>query len=538
MRPLRTMFAEFSWDTWPIVFGELTKRGVIEPVYWSGTASFAEQVKAEFPSCIYQDVMAASRGDDPLGQEPPVPRWTAAMLEVWKHDAQDILSVLTRADLEGAFDLNERLDYIGHQLAMWDRAIDTLKPDLAVFSAPPHVGYDYILLCLCRARRIPTLILEWCQYGPHMFYMQSIEEGDLEFAEKYRARLATLDGEPARVSERGQKYLEQLRGDKASAAHWPDMNKGVFGNNPYSEPGPIEVLKSEGEKLRRRVYEFMVSQYLLLDDSRRLLKKLPAVPWEGAFMVERDIPYRNAVAGPFVRSRLHRKYRRLLRTAYDRWRSIAENIKPVPKDHPLIFVALHQQPERTTAPQGGSFSDQMKIIQMLSAALPPGWKIAVKEHMSQLNREALGHMWRETSFYGKVAALPNVVLVAPRLPPTAMIDASKVVVTVSGTVGWEAVVRGKPAFVFGEAWYRDCEGVFRIRDFESCREALAKVAAGYQIDPRKVEAFLETVEKNQTEALPQPPISLCSLTLEENARRLVESLEKEFTRLVKGDPNG
>src|SRR5690349_10258646 len=102
-KPLRALLAEFSWETWPIVFGELQRKNILLPVYWSATAAYAQAIAKQFPECVYQDCMAASRGNYPLGGAVPVARWTAAMLKVWKEDAQDILAMLNRADLEGAF---------------------------------------------------------------------------------------------------------------------------------------------------------------------------------------------------------------------------------------------------------------------------------------------------------------------------------------------------------------------------------------------------------------------------------------------------
>jgi capsule polysaccharide modification protein KpsS len=47
--------------------------------------------------------------------------------------------------------------------------------------------------------------------------------------------------------------------------------------------------------------------------------------------------------------------------------------------------------------------------------------------------------------------------------PFYLIDNAVATVTVSGTIGWESVIRGTPTIIFGRAWYEDMIGVFKIK---------------------------------------------------------------------------
>ena len=49
----------------------------------------------------------------------------------------------------------------------------------------------------------------------------------------------------------------------------------------------------------------------------------------------------------------------------------------------FIYVPLHLQPELSTSPLGDIFVDQILMIETLSASLPPGWIIYVREHPLQ-----------------------------------------------------------------------------------------------------------------------------------------------------------
>jgi hypothetical protein len=55
-------------------------------------------------------------------------------------------------------------------------------------------------------------------------------------------------------------------------------------------------------------------------------------------------------------------------------------------------------------------------------------------------------------------------------------------------------VRGKPALLFGNSWYRDCRGVFLTHTVESCKEAIQKIQDGFQIDRNELICFAKAVE--------------------------------------------
>jgi len=76
-----------------------------------------------------------------------------------------------------------------------------------------------------------------------------------------------------------------------------------------------------------------------------------------------------------------------------------------------------------------------------------------------------------------------------------LVDNSKAVATVTGTTGWEAVIRGKPTLVFGHAWYKDCEGASYILSEKDCREAISRINRGYAVNKDLVKLFLYALEK-------------------------------------------
>lgn len=119
-----------------------------------------------------------------------------------------------------------------------------------------------------------------------------------------------------------------------------------------------------------------------------------------------------------------------------------------------VYVPLHNQPEMSTSSLGGAFRDQVLMIEVLARHLPPDWLIYVKDNPRQ-GAFARGpmHFHRMTSIRG--------VRLAPLAASTHELSAhAQFVATVTGTAAWEAVRKGRPALVFGNAWYKSMPGIF------------------------------------------------------------------------------
>jgi hypothetical protein len=139
---------------------------------------------------------------------------------------------------------------------------------------------------------------------------------------------------------------------------------------------------------------------------------------------------------------------------------------------PFVYFPLHLQPEATTSPLGGIYSDQIIALEALDRALPSGWCVAVKENPKQRLYK------RPACFYERLAALLRVRLVSRKSCSFDLMRAARAVGTITGTAGWEALVAGKPVLTFGNAFYRHAPGSAPIEDFEGLREALAAIDAG------------------------------------------------------------
>jgi hypothetical protein len=99
-------------------------------------------------------------------------------------------------------------------------------------------------------------------------------------------------------------------------------------------------------------------------------------------------------------------------------------------------------------PEGYGFGQQLAAIVALATALPDGMLLFVKEHPS-IYTVSCHWVERLPSWYRSLAQTPRLRLLPIETDPYSLIDSSECVATVAGTIGREALIRGKPVIAFG-----------------------------------------------------------------------------------------
>lgn len=152
-------------------------------------------------------------------------------------------------------------------------------------------------------------------------------------------------------------------------------------------------------------------------------------------------------------------------------------------DRNFILYPVHYQPEASTSIAAQFYVNQYEVIKNISFALPPNTYMVVKEHIS-----ALGYNTSE--FYDKVRVLPNVILLGPEWNTKALIRASMAVVTLTSTVGMEAILMNKPVILFGRTFYEYhplCHKFVSWGDFD---KLLIRAIKYTPVELKYLEAFL------------------------------------------------
>lgn len=141
------------------------------------------------------------------------------------------------------------------------------------------------------------------------------------------------------------------------------------------------------------------------------------------------------------------------------------------RDCAIFF--LHYQPERTSLPEASQFAVQLSAILEARLALPDDMLLLVKEHPSTFSNRC-DFKWRSKEFYSQIAAIPGVQFVDISTDTFELIDHSSVVITLTGTVGLEALMRGTPAVFLGSPMLSGVFGQHVYHSFAELQKFLIK----------------------------------------------------------------
>jgi hypothetical protein len=117
------------------------------------------------------------------------------------------------------------------------------------------------------------------------------------------------------------------------------------------------------------------------------------------------------------------------------------------KEDKYVLYPLHFKPESSVSVLAMHYSDDISVIKNIAFNLPFGTKLYVKEHFVNYGRPPLG-------FYKSIKEIPNVKLISCEENIKKIIENSQAIITLTSTVGFEALMMNKPVIVFGEVFYQ------------------------------------------------------------------------------------
>ena len=155
-----------------------------------------------------------------------------------------------------------------------------------------------------------------------------------------------------------------------------------------------------------------------------------------------------------------------------------------------VFFPLHTEPEVTLLVYSKPYLNQIEVIRNIAHSLPVNMKIVVKDHPAAAGKRPLG-------YYKKILDVPNARLAPPSMGSKPLIQNSRMVSTISGGIGWEAVLRKKPVLIFGHAPYEILPEtmVRRVADPDRLPEDIACLLGGYAYDERAAVSYVAAAMK-------------------------------------------
>lgn len=453
-----------------------------EIVYWT---YFDERSvdRSKFPRTIFHSVFDALAGKP--AREFDSSDFPPPGADVVKEFQETELTVLTMMNKKYWRMLSEERKHLYYRfLSYWFGILQTVKPDAVIYSAIPHTVYDFVVYDLARNMNIKTIIFEPILLtNGHTIVMNDYTNGSTALT-------------------------DQIKRNASKEFSTADL-----------KPSTREHYRTHAE-IGEDVSPLYTRQVVTLYKGVGLfLAKLRSV-WASLTV------HKNFSVFTAMLMYIPKRFGPNLKKEYMRVQSEADF------GEKFIYATLQYQPESQTCPQAGIFADQLLMIETLSAALPPGWFVYVKEHPALWPLRGLKfYDFRYQGYYEAIAKLKNVKLVPVETDSFQLIRHSQAVATGAGSVGWEAILRSKPALVFGYPWYQHCEGAFRVKDSVSCKEALETIKNGFNVSQQKVINFLACLDTVSVEAyFDEFTAGVSNIGPTQNAQHIAQAIETELQR--------
>jgi len=420
-------------------------------------------------------------GKRPKSLDLPISTIDEEILEQFLECEITCRTLCDRQDTGYSFSNYEREQFYFEALEFWLSFFDHYKPSFFICPTTPHYVYDYVCYSVAKSRNVPTL----------MFYSIASLERILPFTDYKKINSQVLstygslgEGElpTTRLSSGVQGYLK-----RHSSSHHSEVMP-----NYLKERLKTKEKVSVYRKIRLFLYKVKTFSFKNLKPKKQevpvnfLKAQNTAIYKSNGINLEQWRAYK--INANNLKKALTSKYNRLT-TTFD-------------LEKKFIFVPLQFQPERTSCPEGGRYSNQLLMIKMLSRAIPEGWKIIIKENPSQLLPDTMhGERGRTLYYYNELLDIKNTELVSIETNQLSLIDNCQAVATLTGTSGFEAIVRGKPSLCFGNAWYKGCEGTYSIKTNKDLATAIQSIKSNNTIKKENVIKFLYSLEQHSFKGL-------------------------------------
>lgn len=371
------------------------------------------------------------------------------LIEKYSFEISNGIKMIDRLDPNlNSFSYTERYYWFIGLIEKWLGVIDLYQIDIVISPSVPHRVFDYALYIACKIKSVKVIMLQMTPFGDYSFIIDDVKK-----VPDYIQQYLTLDNkQPVDLEPIISTRLDSLLGDYSNAT--PDYMK-----EQHSRERQFNTLSTKFKQGVKKLLKLNT----LFDKANTYKVKAGYRPHE--YTMTNFELQKNLMSG--------RRYKSFLRTQYDNLIDISN----VDFNIPFVLVALHYQPEETSCPTGGVYAEQRQIIKLLDSCLPDNTQIVVKEHTTQFHPDFEGDVGRHHRYYQDIKQISDrVKLISTSADTFSLLDSAQAVVTISGTIGWEAVFRGTPALIFGRAWYENMPGVFKVKSSEELVLALNSIA--------------------------------------------------------------
>lgn len=353
-------------------------------------------------------------------------------------------------------------------------------------SEPVAIFVTHILFYFCRKHGTKPLL--WANtYFPDYFYFADATD----LAEATPIALSAPD--PDKLRQTVEAYVGGVIGDKAGPAY-----HHAFASAPKAQLDYFQQRRGERPLVLRPGIRSIMLQAMRL--CRAWAKSL-FFPRFGDYMT----------AGSVNEHRAYMRY--LLTPSY-----IYDDLPPTHSSKNVVYP-LQYEPEASLLYFAPEIVSQLSFVETVLKSLPSDCLLWVKEHPNQFG--ALGEKeWRELRRrYG------NLRFIHGRQSGRELIKRCGPVVTISSSMGMDALLLGRKVLVAGRIYYRSFSGAIPVRSHSELNARLND-AASYEPSDNSGANVEELIEFAQN-SYPGDPQPSDILYTEKNLKRLIAAIRSE-----------
>lgn len=486
---MKVIYSTCFADPWIKVAQKLHKDYNYEPVYWVGYNfdDSKELVNQHFPKAIYHSYYDAWKCVFPTVIEEKFNETYIDIDFLKSNSAFELqaIKMMDRLDIDRySFNFMERQRHFRKFIKYWIATINLVKPDMVISAVIPHRVYDYALYLLCKYYNIKYITFCTTPFSGQVLTISDIFTIGKTLGQKYDDIFkSNMD-----IEDITKQINEDIIIQYNSILNKNDLSRPYYMKDHLVRQQKSLVYLS----ILKKIFIVLTGQHSSKYFGKNGLLKM-GLP---TYHKQRNVSIENSKTTIFEKAKhilRTNRYKKNLRKYYESLISIPDLTKP------YIIFFLHYQPEMTTCPSGDIFVDQLLCVEMLVKNLPTDYIIYVKEHPTQFYNHTEGHTGRIKEFYDDLAGYSQVRLVSQDFDSFLLIQQSKAVSTVTGTVGWEAIVLKKPVIIFGLTWYEKYNGVLRVSD-EKSANLIRNFIEEFSYSHRSLMAYLFTYSKIMLEA--------------------------------------
>mgnify|MGYP001619475134 CR=1 FL=1 len=152
----------------------------------------------------------------------------------------------------------------------------------------------------------------------------------------------------------------------------------------------------------------------------------------------------------------------------------------------FAYYPLQMEPEISTLLHAPFHANQLVLVRQIARSLPVHFTLYVKEHPQMVP-------FRPCAYYKELKKIPNVKLLDPSITSFEITPKAKLVLTITSTAGWEALLFGKPVITFGDQFYNAISMVKKCEQMDRLPYIVKDQLEKFNFDEKELLAYIQGI---------------------------------------------